>query len=110
MLFGTDKLLKIALYLPFNMASGLFKYLSGRATMAYSNVPSPTQNYNFGGVKCNNVTVFLPSSGDMMNGLIAVSHGQVIKLGFITDKHYIDDPQKFMALMHKYIYIFLGKN
>ena len=92
LLIGVDRLLKIALYLPFNLSSLLFQYLAGRVTMAYSNVPSPGINYNFGGVKCNNVTVFLPSSGNMMTGLIAVSHGKVIKLGFITDKHFVEDP------------------
>ena len=102
-----DSLCKVLLYLPFNLAKFVFNLFTTKFTMAYSNVPSPGINYNFGGVRCNNVTVFLPSSGDMMCAIIAVCHGQILKIGFITDKHYIDDPEEFMGLLHKYIYQFL---
>ena len=98
-LIGMEAASSLALWIPFNFPKHFFNYLTTKITMGYSNVPSPTQNYNFGGKRCNDITVFLPSVGEVVCGLIAVSHGNTIKLGFHTDKHFVDDPQEFMNLV-----------
>jgi len=67
--------MNITLKLPFNIASSILGHFSKGMSFGYSNVPSPSVNYNFGGHKCNDICVFLPGFGIRTLGLILVTHG-----------------------------------
>jgi len=97
-LLGMNNFIWLLLLLPFNLAKLSIGFLSKKLTMSYSNMPSPTKNYNFAGAKCNSMCGFSPAVGDMLCAFIVISHGQTLKVGFITDKHYVQDPDEFMGL------------
>jgi hypothetical protein len=101
-LLGMQHFVNLILMLPFGLAKTTFNIMTSKLTMMYSNMPSPSVNYNFKTAKCNSMTVFLPACGDLLCGLIAISHGKIMKLGLITDKAFIDNPDEFMGLLQKY--------
>ena len=53
------------------------------------------------------MTAFLPAVGDMLCGIVFISHANVLKFGLITDTHYIEYPDEFMELMHEKIQDFI---
>ena len=53
------------------------------------------------------MTAFLPAVGDMLCGIVFISHANVLKFGLITDTHYIEYPDEFMDIMHEKIQEFL---
>ena len=64
--------------------------------MTYSNMPTG-ENYDFGGIAtCKSITGFLPAVGEMQGGIVAIQHGSILKIGFITDIHYYRQPDLFM--------------
>ena len=70
--------------------------------MIYSSVPTVMENYDFGGIaKCNSITGFLPAVGEMIGGCLAMQHGNIIKVGLITDLHFYEYPDEFMSILHK---------
>lgn len=90
--------------LPFNAAKFAFKILSDKLTMAYSNMPQTKSRYNFGGVRVNSMTAFLPAVGEMKCGITAVSHGNTTKIGLISDKNSIQHPDEFMQILERQIF------
>ena len=67
-------------------------------------MPTTSVNYDFGGIAtCNSITAFLPAVGEMQGGLVAIQHGNVLKLGLITDTHFYEYPDEFMYILHKNI-------
>lgn len=96
---GMSTFLGWNLMLPFELPKAGFNFLARRITLTYSNIPSPVVNYNFGGVKCRAMCGFLPSVGDMLCGIIGISHGALLKLSLITDTHYIEHPDEFMHIL-----------
>lgn len=89
------------LLLPFNLAKVGIGYLARRTTLTYSNLPSPTRNYNLNGAKCRSMCGFLPSVDDMLCGIVGISHGQVLKLSLITDLHCVEYPDEFMLILEQ---------
>ena len=53
----------IANWLPFGVAEYFWQYITNKTTFNYSNFPGPRNGYNFGGVKCNDMTGFAPMLG-----------------------------------------------
>lgn len=88
-LLGMQNFIAILLLLPFNLAKLSIHILSKKLTMTYSNVPGPAKPYNYAGATCNSITGFLPAVGDMLCGIVCISHAKVLKLGLITDTEYI---------------------
>ena len=91
-LLGMQNFIRLLCMLPFNLAKLSISILARKITMTYSNMPSPTKNHNYNGAICKSIFGFLPAVGDMMCGIVAISHGQVLKIGLITEKHYIQEP------------------
>ena len=57
--------------------------------MVYSNMPTSTDNYNFGGIAtCNSVTCFGPPLGEKHSCIMAIQHGNILKVGLMTDIHF----------------------
>ena len=72
--------------------------------MTYSNVPTTKEYFDFGGIAtCNSVTGFLPPVGEMQGGLLAIQHGNTLKIGLCTDFHYYRRPDFFMSLLQRNI-------
>lgn len=107
-LLGMTTFIQWNLLLPFNLAKVSFNYLARRVTLTYSNLSTPEKNYNIDGVKCRAMCAFLPSVGDMLCGIIGISHGSVIKLSLITDKHYVEFPDEFMEILEAKIEQFVS--
>ena len=56
-------LVHLALQVPYNIPNKVFAMFTNKMSMAFSNVPSPNNGYNFGDHKCTAITVFLPRAG-----------------------------------------------
>ena len=84
-LIGMKAFIGSLLMLPFNLGKLNFRILSKKMTMTYSNMPAPKSRYNYGGVRCNSITAFLPAVGEMLCGIVACSHGNTMKFGLVTD-------------------------
>ena len=108
-LLGMQNFISVLLLLPFNLAKHSITLLSKKLTMTYSNMPTSLKPYDYAGYKCTSMTGFLPAVGDMLCGIVFTSHANVLKFGLITDTHYIEHPDEFMALMHRTIQDFLNR-
>jgi len=52
---------------------------------------------------------FVPALGDIGTGISIMSHGNVIKIGCISDSSCIEDPREFIELIEKNYDSMLGK-
>ena len=86
---GMHSFIGLLLTIPYNIAKLTISRISKQISMSYSNMPTTSENYDFGGIAtCNSVTGFLPAVGEMQGGLVAIQHGSILKIGLITDTHY----------------------
>jgi hypothetical protein len=63
-------------------------------SLVYSNLPSPKIRWNFGGIRVKHLNVYLPAVGEMLCGIFAGNHGDILKICLITDKHYVEFPDE----------------
>lgn len=84
-LLGMAAVQDIVMKLPFTLPKSAINWVTQMGSIMYSNVPSPTTPYNFGGHKCDEISVFLPSAGTCRLGIIATSHAKTTKLGMMCN-------------------------
>ena len=79
-----------------------------KVTMSYSNMPGPSKPFNFNDCTCNSLSVFLPAFDEQLCGITAWSVGNVLKVGLMSDYHYIEDPDEFMSIFESKMSNFLN--
>ena len=78
--------------LPFGLAELVMVFLTKKVTMCYSSFPGPRTGYNFGGTVLRDCVGFAPAIGTASSGIMALSLGNVMKLGLISDLNNIENP------------------
>ena len=108
-LLGMQYFMGLLLNIPYNIAKLTISRISKQISMTYSNVPTTSENFDYGGIAtCNSITGFLPPVGEMQGGLIAIQHGSILKIGLCTDTHYYRHPDLFMKILHRNINDFMA--
>ena len=74
---------------PFFVPPHLIWFLTSKFSMAYSNFPGNKNGYNWGGHMVRSITAFSPTIGANVNGIICLTVGDILTLGFITSSNYI---------------------
>ena len=95
---GMESLLQKAVELPFGLATLAFKYLSLKHALTFSSVPGPTEGWKLklpsGKIaQAENFFGFIPACYDFHSGLVVSSCAGALKMCFVTDTAYFDDPE-----------------
>ena len=65
-LMGMHTFIGMLLNIPYNVAKLTIGRIAKQISMSYSNMPTTSENYDFGGIAtCNSITAFLPAVGEM---------------------------------------------
>ena len=92
---------------PFSLPQHLIAWQTKKFSLMYSNMAGPKSGYNFGGTQMKSITAFAPILGSCVNGVIPITTGGVLKIGFTTCRNYIDSPDEFMDLLEQFMRAFL---
>lgn len=69
----------------------------------YTNMPSPTKKFDFGGTKVNHGVPIMPNSHNVGNGLAIFSMSDQLNLAFTLSRSYIHRPEEFVDIFQQKI-------
>lgn len=72
-----------------------------KLSMVFSNVPGPKTPYTFIGKKTKKIFFFVPGMGEVASGISIISHGNVVKIGCISDTSNIEKPAEMIHMFEQ---------
>ena len=78
-----------------------FVFLSNKITMTFSSLKCPNEGYDWGEYHMDAAYGFIPSVGDMMFAITCFSAENTLKLGVISDKVSLKDPDQFIEILNQ---------
>lgn len=99
-MIGNKFFIWLANSMPYGFSHTVWDYFSNKTAMCYSNFPGPRKPFNFGEVKGYTLAPFTPIIGELTNGIAAVSIGNTLSIGMMTDLGYIEHPDEFMQILN----------
>lgn len=91
-ILGMDLLIASLLQIPYNMSKYAFTFLTKKITVTFSSLKCPNEGYDWGEYHLDQVCGFIPSVGDMMFAITCFSVENTLKLGVISDKLSLKNP------------------
>lgn len=82
--------------------------MSNKITLAYTNMPSNRQNYDFGFAKTLCLNASVATVGDIGLAIAALTHGKLMNFSIVCDKHHVEHPEVFMEILNEKINGFIG--
>lgn len=82
----------LATLLPSFIASFITKFVASKMSLVFSNVPGPKKPLTFVEKKAKSMFFFVPSLGNLGSGISILSHGDIVKIGCISDIVNIPEP------------------
>lgn len=82
---GALALTQFANYLPQILCQFIKKFGMSKGTLVLSNLPGPKIPYQFDGFKSKGIIAMLPGNGDLLFGLLAVSHHDSLYMTISAD-------------------------
>lgn len=101
--YGLSYITAALMSLPFNLSTPLIKMGMSKLTMQFSGVPGPTDGYNWGGMKVEKISGFIPEFMGIQNTIFCFPVGNNIHLSLWTSRKNIKEPERLIRIINKNI-------